>query len=328
MSDLGGKMKWLLKNKWMILFIFVILVLILFPDLKTTVKSEFWNNLIPGLLISLAVLFINLHFMKLTDLKIDRITEVARASEEKLTKREKILEIEQKIEQFDEFMKRETYHGARFPDIKEKEDELGLEYIIEPCRDPNGFPIKNTTEGHSWYVVRIKEIAYQKEMEEKDLEPYKKAPIKLGEYYYCDFISDDWHMSQCCPWPGGEGSYRFYLSSKVGPSESIEPANDFMGCSKMFENMTKIETLYLDSKKGGEYDCYYIYQDGDGKLFVRIHNSPPKRIFNLKMGLKQEKFTIENIEGHAHGTKLKNIKNNILEVLNKNNIIIPNEQQW
>ncbi len=224
-------------------------------------------------------------------------------------------------------MKKESYHNVTFPNLAVDPSSLGLSYIVFPARHPEtNEPIKYETEMDSAYLIKIGKPAHFDVLDEKEIDEYTKSPIREGEYAFCKFYNDSWHLGfQTFPLP-----FEFYLSSKVGPGEYGQNANEFMEkFDNQFAGKTLISTLYLKQDGtpiigSGGCNKYEIYRDEKNNLFLKIGNSQPKEIFYTTPHNTYEDdnwfLVIKNIRGYAHGKVLENIKSTIVIELHKHNI--------
>jgi hypothetical protein len=284
----------------------------------------FGGSLISSGIVALSFFLLALFFDKLLENKVDRIQQVSANSEQILYERERLLEVERNILRFEQFLKKESYHEVRFPDITTAHERLGLLYRIEPVRDSEtGDPRVYRTEMREFYVIKVRGPAYYELMSCDRQAEYADSPIRSNEYYFCAFGDDSWRM-------GTEASYlpyRFYLSGKVGPVESVISANQFMARfqdpigkrKKVAEFLLQSDGKRMSRMPGSSGSIHEIYTDEKGELFLRIHDSQLKRIY-YKIGVlsgRSEKQTLEidDILGFAHGKQLDNIKRIILEEL-------------
>lgn len=266
--------------------------------------------------------------------KTDDIHRLVKESEAVLAKREKLLEADRKIHQFEQFLRKESYHNIRFPKLKPHEDALGLEYTIRPVRDDKtGEPLKYETEMDAMYVVKVDGPAHISVMDAEALKGYEDSPIRDGEYAFCKFFNESWHLGHdTFPTP-----FEFYLSGKVGPVEYGQTANQFMQyLDNQLSDKTIVSTFYLKLDGTpmvgvGGCDKYEIYTDSDKNLYLKITNSLPKLMYftNPKDTYldKDWFFAIEDIRGYASGQKLKNVSESILAELAKLNIE-PKKVPW
>jgi hypothetical protein len=275
------------------------------------------SEIVGGLLFLLLALFLDAQ----TEEKIDNIRDVTSKSEALLSERERLLRNERTIRQFEEFLRRESYHDVRLTDLSPKP---GLEYTIIPVRDPvTGEPRRRETEMDTKYLVKVQGPAHWEVMDAEERKKYETSPIRNGEYYFCHFFNDSWHLGSDSVLPE---PHRFYLSGKVGPGEWGESANAFMRTfDDPFKNLEKVAHLLLaldgTTMKGraGGCDQYDIYRDSEGGLFLRIHDSPPKKLYYTNPPNSFDDngwfLVIADVMGHASGQKLANIKQAIQEKL-------------
>ncbi len=313
------------KHKWYILF-FVWIVLgpyLLFQgkNIFPILFDGFWGNVTAGIFTSIAILLLALAADQKTNAKIDRIVDVTKESERMLSQRERMLMRELVYNGFIEFLKKGNSYCVRFKNLKRK-DGWGLEYEILPCHDEDGTPKQRKSENFNWYVIKVVGYAYPNGMERDDLIEHEKSPIKLDEHYYCEFSDDSWRMST-----DGFHWHEFHLSGRVGPCESVESANCFMGFDKEPDGMEKICTLYLDDNGDpvSEGGCtpYTVYRADKGALFLKIYDSPLKSLYVRKIIDRggEESLVIENIAGYLPDEE--KLKKQIAEKLEKENVNIP-----
>lgn len=287
--------------------------------------NGFPGNLIGEIFGGFLFLFLALHIDKETEEKIDKIVSLTDKSESLISNRERILENERAIERFEHFLKFESYHNIKFPDLQPDPESIGLEYTIIPVRDPKtGEPIKKSGEIWSSYIVQIHVPSYFKRLNSKKADKYNTSPIQENEYYFCRFFDGSWHMSID---EYGSERFKFYLSGKVGPVEEIVTANQYMNERIDFiQGREKIATLRLledgiELSDCGGFTPYNIYKDDKGNFFLQIWDSPLKAMYYTNppgtYADKDWELFIEDIQGRAFGQKLANIKNVILKEIQK-----------
>jgi hypothetical protein len=288
------------------------------PGWLRPVLEGFGGNITAGVVGSFLFLLLTVHLDKRTTRQIDRIHQAASKSEEILSRRQRILRNQEHMQQFDDFLRRHSYYDVRFPDLKSAPELLGLQYTIEPIRDPKtNQPLKHETEMEVKYVIRVQGPDHWQFMKKVEQEAYEGSPIREGEYYFCQFFNDSWHMA---PDSVGAEAHCFYLSGKVGPSERGTSANAFVArtVDPPVNSMVKVAHLFLRTEDGtvleGEGGCdqYDIYKDKSGTPFLSINDSPPKKIYFTNppntYGEADWVFVIADIRGRASGQKLENIK--------------------
>ncbi len=252
----------------------------------------------------------------------EEIREVATKSEQRLAERERILEDERAIFQFEQFMRKESYHDVVFPDLGPTRGLWGLEYTIEPVRDAKtGEPRKYQSEMTEAYIVRIRGPAHWEVMEPEDRKAYEDSPIRDAEYYFCQFYDRSWHMATGAIAP----AYKFRLSGKTGPLEHGVSANEFMErFDDPFKGMNKIATILLNPdgtvfEGVGGCDACEIYTNSGGAPFLRVGRSLPKKMYFTNPANTYDDsqwfFTVENMRGYAHGQTLENMKKAVLDRL-------------
>jgi hypothetical protein len=137
----------------------------------------------------------------------------------------RLFDNERRMRAFDEFMKKESYHDIRFPELNPNPESLGLEYTIAPVRDPNtGEPCKHELEMDSLYVVKVLEPVQWRFLKPERRKEYEGSPIEVGRQYFCAFYNDSWHLGDS----DIHQPYRFYLSGKVGPAFWGTTADEFV----------------------------------------------------------------------------------------------------
>ena len=338
------KRSFLVKNvakQWIYLGLFVICILVtllttyvlfelqqigLIPNFIKPLIEGFGGNLTSGIVGGVIFLPLVLFLDAQTEKNIRYITQTTE-------RRELLRDNERKISHFEDFMSKESYHNARFPDLKEEAEVFGLEYLIRPVREPQtGKPHKKISEMDSLFVIKVDQPANLDVLDSEQLAKYDSSPIHEDEYYFCRFFNNDWHMTT------GEGFgewHRFYLSSKEGPVEYGISANEFMELvDDSFKDMKLIETLYLgeDGMIVREGGCtpYHVYLSPDGNVFLRIWKSRPKRIFHTNQAHTTGSdwiLVIDNIRGNASGKKLENIISIVIHTLKKHDLT-PKKIAW
>ncbi len=286
------------------------------PDTSLLGKlmKDFQGNLTAGWIANICFLLLAIKLDQATSSKIDRIQILAEKNEDILKQRESILTEERKRSEFEKFMRIENYHNALFPKICSPNHPFGLEYTIRPIRDSSSTPKSKSTEMSSYYLIEILKPADEEVLKEDQFYEYETSPIKEQCYYYCNFFNGSWHMSE----DGVLNWHEFYLSSKVGPSEFVISANEFMGLGIEPENMEMIATLFL-TEDGAEYsrknraavDKYTIYKGPNESLYLKINHSALKPFYlrNSQENPNNWDLHVDYIRGYASGQKLINIKN-------------------
>lgn len=319
--------KWLRSEKGMILWttgVGIIAGLIYANNGPSPFPSvKWWGSLGSGMA-TLAILssVLNRYVIAVNREKSGETTKDIHAlvvkSEALISRRETLLEIEGKIEQFKQFLRRESYHNIRFPLLKSDHNSMGLEYTIRPVRDPDtNEPVKYETEMSSAYLVYVQGPAHIEVMSKERIKDYEDSPIRDGEYAFCKFLNDSWHLG----FESFPGQYEFYLSGKVGPVEHGQTANQFMkAMDDRFKDKTLVTSLLLKEDGtlmtglGGCYK-YEIYKDSSDALYLKIGESLPKPMYYTQpkntWGDHDWFLLIENIRGYAGGEKLKNIVSSI-----------------
>ena len=299
------------RKRWFLAFFFAIALNVMFilylgnTGFTNRFLEGFSGNLIGGIIGGFLFLFLTLHIGETTENKIEEIRSISK-------KREEDLEREKKIRQFDQFMAAESYHNVRFIEIGASPGKLGLEYTIEPVRAEDGPPRRRKREMYSYYVVRVWPLQSEENMSTEQLNRYNQSPIREGEYYYCSFYNDEWHMGQesmPARW------HKFYLSSKFGPMENGESANRFMdqGAESSGHQLVAKICIALDgteyrSAGAGGFNVYTVFKDDQDNLSLQIDDSPLKRIYfrNPRGSFREDDyyFHIENMRGYATGAVL------------------------
>jgi Ca2+/Na+ antiporter len=307
-----------------------IIIIILLIFIFSLFKNDFSIlDFIINLLVGAFFLCLALYFDQSTEEKIEKIKSLTEKSERALTRREQELDLERKRQRFINFMESENYHNIRIPELKTTNQQIGLEYTIVPVRDPNTQkPIKYENEMESMYIVKVNEPACWDVIKEtSDIRrEYDESVIKIDAYYYCKLYNYNWHLSI-----DNIKYFEFYLSSKVGTCYTVISANTYM---EQFDNQmkdkSKISCFYLD-KNGDELDHnslnkYQIYVDNNNKnIYLRIHDSRLKLIYltNSEDNYDNWFMKIGNIQGYAHGDKLRKLETKISSEIEQHNLIIP-----
>lgn len=240
------------------------------------------------------------------------------------------LRLREEVRRFEKFMANESHHDIRLPELATDKRRLGLEYTIRPVRDGQGVALHDKGEMRSRWVVEVVGPAQESVMKAEDLEEYESSPIRDGEYYYCEFYNDSWHLGD----GGLSNAYSFYLSGKVGPVEHLEDANDFVDrrrgtqddeLKKLFQMVLDLEGRRLRDAGGG--NLFVVLTDPAEQLFLRINNSPPKRMYHTTTPDTRDgpnwRFEIEKLRGHGRKHVRTNIRESIREELQRRGIPIP-----
>ncbi|MFE8601215.1 hypothetical protein [Archangium violaceum] len=206
---------------------------------------------------------------------------------------------------------------------------LGLHYAIRPVRDSQGQPLRDVGEMRSRWVIEVIGPAHENILSDKKLKKYEVTPIRDGEYYYCEFYNGSWHMSD-----GGIGkAYAFYLSGRVGQAEWLQNANDFVerhhkpdvGHTHLFDVFLNLQGKQYPRDDG--LNKYSVAMDKEGRLFLRINNSPPKQMYMINPANERDDsswcFLIEKLRGHGDREVLSNIRESLQKELQQQGITIP-----
>ena len=153
-------------------------------------------NVTAGFINLCLLLFIVHRFHKENTKRIHEIKEISEKNEDVLKRTEFLFEQEQKIAQFEKFLKFGSYRNVRFPDLTFLNHPIGLRYTIQPARDDEFKPRKKSSEMGSYWIVKVLGPANEKFLSNDELLEYENSPIKDGEYYWCSFFNDEWHMSE------------------------------------------------------------------------------------------------------------------------------------
>jgi hypothetical protein len=273
------------------------------------IMTGFPGNLTAGLIGGLLFLVLAFYINADTEEKISNIF----SSSEQFDERYKI---EQKLAQFKEFMAAGDHYNVRFPQLKEKADDVfGLEYKIWACRDESNQPKVKKTQFNDLYVVRVEGPACEEVLSKELLEIYKRAPIKENCFYFCRFYNGDWHMG-----PESSGArewFEFYMSSKLGDVEHGESANRFMAVSDDPEGYERLAKFHL-TDKGKEWTPrdsagvfkFDLFADPSKNLFLKIDDSQLKKVYykNSQRNLEEWTLEIDDMGGYFFGPPLANLK--------------------
>lgn len=292
--------------------------------------KDFQGNLIAGFIANLVFLFVAIQLDSKTAQKIDRIEELTETSEAALRRREALLDQEERIAQFEQFIKVQNWHDVRFPKLTTPNHSLGLEYTIRPIRDPVSGPKKRVTEMNSYWLIEVLRPANECVLPKESLIDYSNSPIRF-ENYYCSFFNGAWHMSL----DGMQEWHEFYLSSKLGPVEHGISANSVLGCDSEPAGMNlavpEFYLVHIDGSElgGGTQSCdrYKIYVDSQNSLFLKINDSPLKAIYLTNptdtIGDEGYFFKIEKLAGYGDQQKQSNIIRAVESRLSKANVSVP-----
>jgi hypothetical protein len=224
-------------------------------------------------------------------------------------------------------MRNESHHDVRLPEFATDRHPLGLEYTIRPVRDEQGEPLRDKGEMRDRWLVEVVGPAHERFQSKADLKAYESSPIRDGEHYYCEFLNDNWHLTD-----GWESRHHFYLSGKVGPVEHLEPPNAFVEryLGKLRPPLKELFSVVLSTKGkrltgGGGGNMFQALGEPGGGLVLRINNSPPKEMYTINSQGNEAnwRFVIEKLRGHGEATVRANIRRSILAELNRRRIEIP-----
>ena len=114
-------------------------------------------------------------------------------------------------------------------------------------------------------------------MDEGELLRYENSPIRVGEYYYCSFYNQEWHL---CDDDTGSTGYSFLPYGKVFPVRTASDANTKIGGEKaQGEGDLVCEKIVgSDGKVGSSGSSLNVFKKGD-EVFVKIGSSLPKRCY-------------------------------------------------
>ncbi len=249
--------------------------------------------------------------------------------------REKILEEERNIRHFEEFLKEQTYHDVRFPEIRVEQNSIGLEYLIRSVRVPKTqIPLVKESEMETLNIILVDHPSNIEVLQAEDLRDYDDSSIRENEYYFCKFFNGDWHMSL----NGISDWHRFYLSSKMGQVETVITANEFMEKRNApLGDMKLMITLKLkqDGTKlvgSGGFIGYDLYRDATGGVHLKVSNCLSKRVYltNLQRSydeLAHWVLVIENLRGYASRSVRENITAAVKTALDEL-MITPQKIPW
>jgi hypothetical protein len=298
-------MKQAARRWWLVAFVVFLAAQILwlfysqrfYPTQDPSWLTGFRGNTISGIIAGFMFLFLTL-FLSAGIEAIQRETNllIRRQTDEE--------EDTQKIQQFKQFLRTESYHDVCFPQIKTPQYGLGLQYTIEPVREADGTPRQLRTEMEVFDIVKVRSIANRNVLTVEERREYEAAPIYTGEYYFCRYYNRAWHMGKMntlVNW------HEFYLSSKVGPVVHGFSANYFVGADArppksrlLGKFIVKDDGTQLEGEGGG--NLVEIFKTEDGEVFLQINRSPPKSLYIEEDLYGQAKGpVIENLEGYFPG---------------------------
>lgn len=232
-----------------------------------------------------------------------------------------------RMRQFEEFMANGSYYDICLPDLKSDAAPIGLHYTIRPARNEHGQPFRVKDDMSDRWLVEVLGPAHANVMSDEELKRYDASPICDGEYYYCEFYNGYWHMSN-----GGVPGVvqRFYMSGMVGQVRWLQSANTFAAQNRAFgaDHKHLFDVLLDDQGKPGRVGYVYsVSTDDKGSLFLRIDDSPPKKMYMTNpahtLGDEGWYFEIDDLRGHGTSDVLSNIRESIQATLRQNNIQVP-----
>lgn len=285
----------------MVLFIFSAIFLFLYPPLPDSTLGRFTNGFTGGVVSGIGqgflFLFLSLHMSQLTEARVKISTDILREQADRIERERRIL-------RFEEFLKNGNHYNIRFPDLKPTPNSLGLEYKIVPHRDPGGAPSQLSSRAGPLYIVQVISPAHEGVLDYERLLDYENSPIKDGEYYFCSFFNGAWHISQESVGADDE-TYRFYMSGRVGEMEYGQTANQFLGFNREPADMRQIFRLLITPdgmvlRDGESADVYLAYVNDQGSTFLKINESPLKKIYLLDQEEAPEDWFlyVENFRGY------------------------------
>jgi Putative DNA-binding domain len=259
---------------------------------------------------------------------VDRIRNAVDETLKLIDRWQTRVDSEDRVQQFVSFMKTESTYDIRLPELCEPGEPKGLEYTIRPVRDSEGKPLVDRGEMKERWVVQVMRVANENVMDEADFLPYDASPIREGEYYYCDYYNDSWHLSD----GRSPKAYTFHLSGKVGQVEFLESANAFVSRhapdDESLKSIFKF-TLGLDGlplERSGGCQRYEVLQR-DAKFFLRIGDAPLKLIYLTKLVNNSADevwhLEVESLRGHGNSGVRANIKLSLEAELRNRGIELP-----
>lgn len=303
------------------------------PGIKPWLDG-FAGNLIAGIIQAIMFLFLAFYLDGKTEQKIDKIDVVTEEIKGVLKRNEVIAKERELVFQFEQFLHNLSHYDVRFPILRPKDvpetEHLGLEYTIEPVRDPSsGLPREYKTESHKLWIVKVRGPSHIEVRKPADLREFTHSPIKENTYYFCRFFNGSWHM--------GEGTvfqpHAFYLSGFVGRTEYGIYANQYLAqFSDPLAGMEKLAEFMLDPEGHSpgtgvvSVEKFKIFRDQQ-RLYLTINDSLPKPIYQTNPPNTYNDtgwfFVIDQMIGFASDEKLIRIETAVRTKLGELNVTIP-----
>ncbi len=206
------KRLWLARRSWpligalvlvaaMVAFVFVFEE----PPWLSGIKGNLTGEVVGGVLF----LLLGFHFGK----KVESI----------ILRRADLDEQRERMNRFIRFLESERHYNVCFPALATEANSHGLVYRLEPARH-EGKAVKRETEIDTLFVVRVARPAYEDVLEPEQSADYKRSPIKIGGFYFCDFYNGEWHMG---PSTARREWLEFHLFGKQGEMEHSVTAEKF-----------------------------------------------------------------------------------------------------
>jgi len=297
--------KWLLASYcWLSILIGGCLYLTKYPPeangFLDILTKNFNGNMFAGILTSIYFVFLGLHLNSQNDNNLENIRQIIER-----WKRER--DSERIYQRFLDFLKDETYHDVRFPEIKSTAECIGLSYTIEPVREvKTGKLVVKKSEMKTHYLIKVLPLDQSIRDWPEQIIKYQNSPIREDEYYFCEFYNGSWHMSSD---DIGSPVYKFNLSGKVGPVESSYNANVYALSSVFQTKYTEVGQLLIN-ESGAPANLIeehvvviLLLKDNEGNYFIKIDYSPAKKVYytNPKNSFKTDDyfFYIENLGGYG-----------------------------
>ena len=241
-----------------------------------------------------------------------------------------------KMKRFEDFMLNESEINIQLAELGTKDNLPGLRYTIAPARSNQGKLIFLKEESEIRWIVKVIGPAEYSYLNEDALAAYDNSPLCDGEYYYCDFFNNQWHLTKNY----NGNSIAFNTAGKPIKAKIVENANEYVERKLGYKenNLEQLTSFDLDAygrltkqQLNIRYHCK-IFEDTADKVFLRINSSPPKSVYltNSRKALSNEDWHIEvnSLNGYGDYKFKKQFLKSLVSILNFHKIIIPKIHGW